>query len=85
MTLMIDESSIHGRLERVFREVFEDSTLAVADDLSRTTYDRWDSLEQVKLVIAIEEEFEIKFTTEEVTAIGSVAEFRRAVVARLAA
>jgi acyl carrier protein len=83
MTLTIDGSSIHRRIERVFREVFEEPALSVEDSLSRTSYERWDSLEQVKLVIAIEEEFDIKFTTEEVTAIGSVAEFRKALATHL--
>ena len=72
------------RLKRVFRENFEDPELVVDDTLSRSTLDRWDSFEQVKLVLAVEEEFGVKFTMEEVTSLAAVAEFRRALSARLA-
>jgi acyl carrier protein len=36
----------------------------------------WDSLAQVKLVIAIEEEFGVKFTIDQVANTNSVKEFR---------
>lgn len=76
--------AVLDRLTRVFRENFDDPALVVGDTLSRATMDRWDSFEQVKLVIAVEEEFGVKFTMEEVTSIASVAEFRKALAARLA-
>jgi acyl carrier protein len=57
---------MHPRIEKVFREVFDDEELQVPDSLSPDTYAPWDSFSQVKLIIGLSEEFGIQFTTEEV-------------------
>jgi acyl carrier protein len=73
---------MYERLNSIFRDVFDDPVLEINDNLSRSNFGKWDSLEQVKLVIAIEEEFGVKFTTDEVSSIRSVAEFKRALADR---
>ncbi len=59
-------NSLQERLERVFREVFDNERLAVTPELSQKSLDDWDSFAQVKIVIGLEEEFGCKFTTDEV-------------------
>lgn len=54
------------RLERVFREVFDDGSLQLTSDFSSETYPAWDSLSHVRLIMALEAEFDTKFTTDEV-------------------
>jgi acyl carrier protein len=73
---------LQTRLQLIFREVFEDDSLILADDLSQQTYGDWDSFHQVKLVIAIEEEFGIKFSTDEVVSNTSVAGIREVLLAK---
>jgi acyl carrier protein len=63
------------RLTAIFREVLDVPDLEI-DGLSRTNIPAWDSLAHVKLIIAIEEEFDVKFTIDQVANIGSVAEIR---------
>jgi acyl carrier protein len=63
------------RLTSVFRDVFDSPELEI-DDLSRANFPAWDSLAQVKLVIGIEEEFDVKFTIDQVAKINSVKEFQ---------
>ena len=65
------------QLERVFREVFENDALEVNDSLSPDTLPEWDSFHQVRLVIAVQEEFGISFSTEEAVALSSVAKFKQ--------
>ena len=65
-----------SRLNRVFREVFDDPGFQVQDDLSRRNLAAWDSLAHVKLIIALEEEFGIKFTIDQVANVQSVAELK---------
>lgn len=64
------------RLTAVFRDVFDNPALEI-DGLSRATYPEWDSLAQVKLIIGIEEEFDVKFTIDQVANLGSVDEIRQ--------
>jgi acyl carrier protein len=63
------------RLTNVFREVFDSPELEI-DNLSRANFPAWDSLAQVKLVIGIEEEFDVKFTIDQVSKISSAKEFQ---------
>jgi acyl carrier protein len=70
------------RLQRIFREVFDDPSLTIADDFSMQSYPDWDSVATVHIVLAAEEEFKMRFTTDEVAGIRSVADVRRAVEAR---
>ena len=65
--------SLEARLQNVFRDVFDNDSLVLADDLSQQSFEDWDSFHQVKLAIAIEEEFSVKLSTDDVVAETSVA------------
>ena len=71
-------STLDQRLQNVFQEVFDDEDLEVTADTSAKTLPNWDSFAQVKLVVGLEEEFDVKFTTEEVATLSSVGELKRA-------
>ncbi len=64
------------RLQQVFREVFDNDKLALADELSPETLPAWDSLAHIKLVAACEEEFGVKFSLEETVESTSVAQLK---------
>jgi acyl carrier protein len=68
--------SLDSRLQSVFREVFDDPALAISGDFSPTTCADWDSVRHVELLIATEEEFGIKFTTEEAASPANAAQFK---------
>ena len=62
------------RLTEIFRDIFEADGLAVVDTLSTSNYDDWDSVAMVRIVMAVESEFGVRFTTDEVAGIKSVAD-----------
>jgi acyl carrier protein len=74
--------SIDQKLQAIFRDVFENDSLTIDDNFSYENYEDWDSFHQVKLVIAIEEEFEVKFSTEEAVMLTSVQELKTALQAK---
>lgn len=76
---------VDQRIQRIFREVFENDSLRVHDDLSAQTLADWDSLAQVKLILGLEEEFGVKFTTAEVTELHSVQSLKSALAGKGAA
>jgi acyl carrier protein len=53
-------------MQRVFREVMEDDALELSPEDSDATLPAWDSFAQVKLIIGLEEEFDVKFSIDEV-------------------
>jgi acyl carrier protein len=57
--------------------VFDDPNLELRDDLSRGDWVAWDSLAHVKLVLALEEEFGVKLSFDQVANIRSVADLKR--------
>ena len=75
-------SLMHNRLLAIFREIFYNDDMQISDDMGAKDVVGWDSLAQVKLVIAIEEEFEVKFTTQEVAEMRCIGDLRAALQRR---
>jgi len=71
--------SILFQLNLVFQEVFDDPQLVVQADTSPTDLRDWDSVAQVKLVLAIEEAFAIRLTNDELSSIHTVRDFMSAI------
>lgn len=60
-------SEVRERLQEVFRDVFDEDDLVLADEMNADSIESWDSLEHVNLIIATEREFEIRFATREIS------------------
>lgn len=65
---------IYTKLNTVFRDVFDDSSITVNDATTANDIDDWDSLEHINLVVAVEKCFQIKFTMGEVSNFKNVGE-----------
>lgn len=53
--------------QTVFRDVFDDPDLVIAEQMTAEDVDGWDSLTHINLIIAIERAFGIKFATAEIS------------------
>ena len=73
-----------SRLAGIFRTLFNDPALELRDDLSARDVDAWDSLNHVNLMILIEDEFRVRFTTSEVSSLQDVGELKRLLAAKSA-
>ncbi len=62
-------------LQTIFREVFDDDRMVITPETSPRDVSSWDSVKQVQLILAIEEQFNFRFTTDEVSAIKSAGDF----------
>lgn len=74
-----------GRLNGIFREVFESESLEIFDAMTAKDVPGWDSLNHINLVVAVERGFGIKFTTKEIMTFKNVGEFAAAVERKLEA
>lgn len=77
MTTAIDE-----RISAVFQEVFANQTLELSDSTTFQDVPGWDSLAHVKLISALETEFETKFSVRDVMKMTTVGAIRQAVAAK---
>lgn len=60
------------RMQTVFRDIFDDDGLVLRTDMTAADVESWDSLTHINLIVAIEREFHVKFTTAEVTSLKNV-------------
>jgi acyl carrier protein len=57
---------IRSTIQDVFRDVFEDDSLKLRDDLTAADVEQWDSIHHVDMIIAVEQALGIRFATAEV-------------------
>ena len=68
------KDEIEGRLTEVFRAVFQNDALCLYDEMKAIDVPSWDSLNNVKLVISIEQEFGFRFNLREINSLQNVGE-----------
>ena len=61
----MSEDEVTKRLNKIFNDIFIDSEFVFSRDLTAGDIDEWDSLTHINLIVAIEKEFGISFTLEE--------------------
>jgi len=74
---------ITEELTAVFREVFDDGTIVLSDELTANDVDSWDSLSHVNLIIAIEMAFDIEFKQSEILNFANVGELKKSIINKL--
>ena len=57
---------MENRIKKVIGSVFGIEPSSITENDSPESIDNWDSLRHMNLVVALEEEFEIEFTEEEI-------------------
>ncbi len=63
---------LKNKLEEIFREVFDDEKIILNNEMNSNDIKNWDSLNHVKLILACEEVFKIKFEVQEVDDLNKV-------------
>jgi acyl carrier protein len=70
----MDEPAVWDRLTRIFRDMFEDDDIEIGPGTTAEDIEDWDSLMHIQLLVAIEQEFKIRFNTGEVAGLNNVGE-----------
>lgn len=76
-------SAIDQKLTEIFKEIFDLDELVLRDETVAGDVENWDSLNHVKLVLAIEEGFDVKFSTREITGWKNVGDMKKSLRAKL--
>jgi len=72
------------RLNKVFRQVFDDETIEINPEMTADDVEGWDSFSHVNLIIAVELEFGIEFKQKEVLSFANVGELLDCIGKKLA-
>lgn len=63
-----------SEIQSVFREVFDDDTIVIARETTAADVEQWDSLMHVTLMVHIERQFGVRFSSSEVSGLKNVGE-----------
>ena len=76
---------ITSRINRIFREVFQDNSISVTSQMTAADVEKWDSLSHLTMIAAVEKEFGIKFKLKELVSMKNVGDLFTAVQSKTAA
>ena len=68
----MERFQIFEKVQEIFRDIFDDETLIITDETNSSEIEDWDSLNHINLVVAIEKEFKIKLTLDELSTLKNV-------------
>jgi acyl carrier protein len=83
VTPVPDPTNTRQRVLRALSQIMDVPADQLGDASSPDTIDAWDSLRHMNLVLALEEEFGIKFSDEQIMTMSSVERILAGVNARL--
>jgi acyl carrier protein len=74
---------VFAQLKPIFCEEFDKKDIQFSETTSSVDIEGWDSLAQVELIVAIENSFEIEFTSTEVKTWKNVGDTITSILAKL--
>lgn len=73
---------VYDKLTAVLRDVFDDDGIVATPALKASDIDGWDSLAHVRVILAVEKAFGVKFKAAEVNGFKNVGDLAAAITAR---
>ncbi len=68
----MDEVEIFAKLTPIFQDVLDNDSIELSRSLTAGEVDEWDSLSHVRLIVAVERAFQVRFQSMEVADLKSV-------------
>jgi acyl carrier protein len=62
------------QVQEIFRDTLENEDILLTPQTTANDVDDWDSLTHIQLIVAIEKEFKIKFTSKEILSWNNIEE-----------
>jgi len=68
----MDRSAIYEKLTELFRDIFDDDDIVIGDDTTAADVEGWDSLTNIRLILAVETAFGIRLSAAQVSALAQL-------------
>jgi acyl carrier protein len=79
----MDKAEILQQVNAVFIDVLDNDKIVLAKETTASDVDEWDSLNHIQLVVAIEKQFKIRFTSREIQSWKNVGEMVDSISAKI--
>lgn len=76
----MEKNEVLGKLQEIFRDVFDNEEIEVNSDTVAEDIEEWDSLSHVQLIKEIENVFNIKITAKEILSWDNVGEMVASII-----
>jgi acyl carrier protein len=70
----MERNEILAKVQEIFRDVLDNDDIVLTLQTTADDVEDWDSLSHIQLIVAIEKEFKIKFTSKEILSWANVSE-----------
>lgn len=70
----MERKIVFERLSKIFIDIMDNENIVLYDRTTSDDIDEWDSLAHIQLVVAMEKEFNVKFTSMEILSWKNVGE-----------
>ncbi|MFO6446934.1 acyl carrier protein [Erythrobacter sp. NE805] len=77
-------ADVTTRIARLMEDVFDLDELAYEETLSAADIEEWDSLSNIRFVVAIEKEFGVRFSNSEVAGLDNVGQMVDLIISKAA-
>jgi acyl carrier protein len=78
----VTEADVYSKVTAILREVFDRDDIEATPTLAADQVEGWDSFKQVEILIAVQEEFGVKFSSRELDSLKNVGDLVSIVVAK---
>lgn len=78
----MERQEIFEKLKEIFCDVLDLDEVELTDETSADDIEEWDSLSHIQLIVAIEKEFKLKFTSKEIMSWKNVGEMVDCILAK---
>ncbi len=68
----MEKQIIDEKITEIFREVFNDNTIVINDEMTAADVDNWDSLTHMLMITKVEETFGVRFKLKELNKLKKV-------------
>jgi acyl carrier protein len=79
----MEREKVVEKLTGVFREVFNNSSLIVTNELTANDVENWDSLSHMLLITEVENAFSVKFKLKELNKMKNVGDMIDIIISKL--
>lgn len=67
------------QLGEIVRDVFDDDDVEITEETTARDVEGWDSLNHIRFMVTVEQQFNVRFTSREVESLQNVGDLLRAI------
>lgn len=79
----MEKGPILEKLTEIFIDVLDNDSIVLSEATTAADIEEWDSLSHIQLIVAVEKNFKVKFTSAEISGFKNVGDLANTVQAKL--